>query len=148
MNTWPVDGLETVELCPVCGGEQNKGSEPLKFTKTQQDYWSAIFEPVYQGKVDTWDYQWFFACWLQGRLSILPNANLIFNIGFGSDATHTTEVGALSNMKTEEMRFPLQHPDGIFASQLLDDRFFKNILYLSLYRRIINKISVYLNRLA
>lgn len=117
-------------------------------SKTQQDYWSAIFERVYQGKVDTWDYQWFFACWLQGRLSILPNANLIFNIGFGSDATHTTVVGALSNMKTEEMRFPLQHPDGIFASQLLDDRFFKNLLYVSLYRRIINKISIFINGLS
>ena len=31
----------------------------------------------------TWDYQWAFACWLRSGLSVLPNVNLVSNIGFG-----------------------------------------------------------------
>jgi hypothetical protein len=93
-------------------------------SQAEQDYWTNIFEKAYQGKVDTWDYQWSFAVLLHGRLSILPNVNLISNIGFGPDATHTTSSGVLANMPVEKMEFPLRHSDGLFACQSLDRRFF------------------------
>ena len=43
-------------------------------------------------------------------LQIVPNVNLISNIGFGPDATHTHVVGIHADMPTEPMRFPLVHP--------------------------------------
>ncbi|NDD90693.1 glycosyltransferase family 2 protein, partial [bacterium] len=43
-----------------------------------------------EGKPDTWDYQWFFTCLANGGLTALPNRNLVSNVGFGEDATHTT----------------------------------------------------------
>jgi hypothetical protein len=72
-------------------------------------YWSEIFEKVHQGKIDTWDYQWTFSCWMQSALTILPNVNLISNIGFGSDALHTKEKNRLAGMKTEPIMFPISH---------------------------------------
>jgi len=57
--------------------------------KAIQRYWLDIFKRVYSGSLLTWDYQWTYAMWQQNRLAILPNQNLVTNIGFGKDATHT-----------------------------------------------------------
>jgi hypothetical protein len=73
-------------------------------------YWENIFQSAYEGKIDTWDYQWLFACWLQSGLSILPNVNLVSNIGFGIEATHTIGKSELANIPAEAMDFPLQRP--------------------------------------
>lgn len=105
-------------------------------SKAEQDYWANIFEPVYQGRVDTWDYQWLFASRLNGRLAVMPNVNLISNIGFGVDATHTTGGSVLANMAVEKMQFPLKHPVGVFASVMLDSRYFMNFLTVGWLRRI------------
>lgn len=74
------------------------------------EFWSNIFEAAYQG-FNTWDYAWTFAFWQYDGLAILPNRNLISNIGFGPEATHTTQSGSHSaNLIVETMLFPLQHP--------------------------------------
>ena len=51
--------------------------------------WTDAFERVWCGKIDTWDYQWAFACWANRMEAIVPPVNLIRNVGFGADATHT-----------------------------------------------------------
>ena len=56
----------------------------------QKNHWSDIFENFYNfGNPDTWDYPWVFACLINNGLTAIPNKNLIKNIGFNSDATHT-----------------------------------------------------------
>lgn len=54
-----------------------------------QTYWLNTFQKVYDGQVDTWDYQWVYAVWTNRGLATLPNMNLIRNIGFDALATHT-----------------------------------------------------------
>ena len=39
--------------------------------------------------VDTWDVQWILTTWRYRALSVRPNQNLVRNIGFRPDATHT-----------------------------------------------------------
>ena len=57
----------------------------------QKEYWGGIFDNFYKkGIPDTWDYQWVFTCLINNGLIIIPNNNLINNIGFNIDATHTT----------------------------------------------------------
>ncbi len=51
--------------------------------------WEEIFDRMYEGRVDTWDYAWTFACWERSGLSLVPAVNLVSNIGFGFQATHT-----------------------------------------------------------
>lgn len=79
----------------------------------EKKYWHKVFSAVYEGKIDTWDYQWVLASWLQGMVSIIPNTNLISNIGFGDEATHTKETSIYDSMKIEAIKFPLSHPDVI-----------------------------------
>jgi hypothetical protein len=79
--------------------------------------WKNIFQNTYDDKVDTWDYQWRFACWIQSGLTILPSVNLISNIGYGADATHTTFVNSeLANLPITAMSFPLQHPEFVIRN--------------------------------
>lgn len=75
--------------------------------------WQRIFQSVYDNPTGiTWDYQWTFACWMQGSLSIIPNVNLISNVGVGVDATHFTSNQEFSfiNMPMQAIEFPLKHP--------------------------------------
>ncbi|MCE5195252.1 MAG: hypothetical protein LLF28_07400 [Nitrospiraceae bacterium] len=83
-------------------------------------YWRDNFESVYSGKIDTWDYQWTFACWLQNGMSILPAFNLISNVGFSSDATHTKRQSIFSNMAVSEMKFPIIHQPFIVRDSRAD----------------------------
>jgi hypothetical protein len=70
------------------------------------------FDRVYRGEVDTWDTQWTLSSWLANGLTILPDVNLITNIGFGPDATHTRSPRSeMANLPAMEMKFPLRHPE-------------------------------------
>ncbi|WP_378953212.1 glycosyltransferase family 2 protein [Pelosinus sp. sgz500959] len=85
------------------------------------EYWYKIFDYTYAGKIDTWDYQLIFASWLQNGLHILPNINLVSNIGFGADATHTKVAGKCTNIPAEAVVFPLQHPTFMVRDAAADD---------------------------
>ena len=72
-------------------------------------YWSDIFNSVYIGEIDTWDYQWYFCCWLQSALSIEPSVNLVSNLGFRWDATHVKEENPLAKLPVSEI-LSIVHP--------------------------------------
>ena len=83
-------------------------------------YWKRIFEAVYRGEIDTWDYQLTFSCLANHALCIMPAVNLVSNIGFGADAAHTREKCRLAEMATEAISFPLQHPPHLFRDASSD----------------------------
>jgi hypothetical protein len=60
----------------------------------ERQYWSEIWQRTYEKNtpITWWDYQWFFTCTTHGGLTVLPNNNLVSNVGFGEDATHTTGI--------------------------------------------------------
>jgi len=104
--------------------------------KGPSSQWKNYFDRLFEGKIDTWDGQWMFACWLANGLSIHPNVNLITNIGFGNDATHTTGNSILSNMKAEELLFPLNHPCEVARNASIDN-FIERILFSnSIFSRV------------
>jgi hypothetical protein len=71
--------------------------------KLEIEYWTGIFEKTYAGQIDCWDYQWLFTCWCQGGLSVLPNANLVTNIGVGPDATNFKRAHSTIGIPTREL---------------------------------------------
>lgn len=84
------------------------------------NFWQNAFQSVYDGHIDTWDYQWTYACWRHGGLTALPQTNLISNIGFGIDATHTRRRSRFSNMTIASLDFPLSHPLEITRNEIAD----------------------------
>ena len=62
-------------------------------------YWLWTFLLMKKNPIDTWDYQLVFSIWENKGLSIVPTKNLVSNIGYGNDATHTTvESNGKANM--------------------------------------------------
>jgi len=107
--------------------------------------WTRIFENTYQGKIDTWDYQWVFANWIEGRINVMPNVNLISNIGFGDDATHTKAPSSLANMLTAPIVFPIKHPLVISTNLQADKITFYSGFNIPFYKKVVNKIRGFLN---
>jgi len=90
---------------------ENKIIKKLFLTKKEQRYWTNIFMNVSKGKIDTWDYQWTYTIWCNSGLSILPNKNLISNIGFGPDAVHTKDLESKqSKIARSDLNLPLVNP--------------------------------------
>ena len=60
----------------------------------ERDYWRSIWQKSYETRhnLTWWDYQWLMTCLANRALTALPNRNLVSNVGFGPDGTHTTVV--------------------------------------------------------
>lgn len=82
--------------------------------KRAKKFWYSEFEKTFSGEIDTWDYQWVLACWLSNGLNIIPNVNLVSNIGFGREGVHTGDrLNEVSNIPVKEINLPLVHPPKI-----------------------------------
>jgi hypothetical protein len=63
----------------------------------------------------TWDYQWFYACWRNGGMAVLPAKNIVSNIGIGPSATHTVSDISIPLFPSclQSLNSPLTHPQEI-----------------------------------
>lgn len=91
-------------------------------THSERDYYTKIFQNTYQ-KMDVswWDYQWYFARIINSGMGVVPSVNLISNIGFGENATHTFHPeSVISCIPVKPMSFPLKHNNDV-----IDDIYYK-----------------------
>jgi len=87
-------------------------------------YWTAVFDWMRLGKIDTWDYQWSLAQMASGALTATSNVNLVENVGFDGDATHTVSPPAFLRA-VEAPQEPLVHPDQV-TRDLAADRWVRS----------------------
>ena len=91
-------------------------------------YWRETFEGAFRGEYDTWDWQLFFSWWSQNMLAVIPDRNLVSNIGFGSGATRTHDaLPSMANLPAKAMNFPLSHPPSVSLNREADDYSFRQI---------------------
>lgn len=103
--------------------------EDFCLNQEEAEFRKQLYEKVFSGEIDTWDYQWGFSKMINSGLSIIPNVNLISNIGFGHDSTHTgTPSDPFANMKTESVSFPLRRPEFVIVDRLADEKYFNNFV--------------------
>lgn len=79
-----------------------------------------LLEKIEAGKLDTWDAQMTYLAVSQNLLSIFPNKNLIKNIGFDMEATHTTDVSVLGNRRTSAFDISVKHPTVVVPLRATD----------------------------
>lgn len=84
--------------------------------KFERKYWENNFDLVFRNEIDTWDFQWTASVWFNQGLTITPNVNLIRNIGFGKDATHTliSKSNSDSDFMATEALGPIVHSTNVF----------------------------------
>jgi len=72
-------------------------------------FWKKVFQEMYEKKVDTWDYQFSYLLLKNKGKCIVPKFNLVSNVGFGNDATHTFDAESENaNRKRYEINLPLK----------------------------------------
>jgi len=101
-----------------------------------RNYWKRNFDLVFENRKDTWDFQWQYASAINHGLSIIPNSNLITNIGFDANATHTVDHShLLANIPTNAMQ-DIIHPTAITIEQKADRYAFRHYLSPSKWRKV------------
>ncbi len=94
----------------------------------ERDYFRYVLHKTFYIGTNTWDYQWQFTRMLQSGLVVVPWKNLVVNIGFGEDATHTvSQHDILPGQKLQPMEFPLTHPEFVMVDKLKDAEIFKRV---------------------
>lgn len=72
-------------VCASTSMQQAMFEDPL-----ERRYWLEIWTKLFdEGVPDSWAYRWSLVCMANSGLTALPNRNLVTNIGFGEEATHT-----------------------------------------------------------
>jgi hypothetical protein len=87
-------------------------------------YWETIFQHLYDGNIDSWAYHWTYSIWVNSGLSVAPARNLVRNIGFHAEATHTkwdSSYSSHASLGAEQLDLPLSHPATVMASSDKDE---------------------------
>lgn len=67
-------------------------------------------------KLDTWDLAFVLHCLSRGYLNAVPRVNLVSNVGFGAQSTHTKFESFTAEVALGSLSFPLRHPGTIADS--------------------------------
>ncbi|CAK6687483.1 nucleotide-diphospho-sugar transferase [Synechococcus sp. CBW1107] len=123
----------------------------------ERHYWRRIWQRLMtKNEPDSWAYRWTLTCLANGGLTILPNRNLVRNIGFGEDATHTTceVVNTDINMGIHA----IEHPSLLLRDAVADRYTFDNVFggkwqrfplsLIWLFKRVLSKASLGISNLS
>ena len=103
-------------------------------------YFKRIFNKDYPNNI-FWDRAWFLTNIINDRLTIIPDKNLVTNIGF-DDRASGPNPKKYNSIERENLEFPLKHPK-ILTADTDADQFLINEGFSipKLQYRIINKLK-------
>jgi len=141
--------LYNFSLTSLSSHEIIKTIERTSLNKDEKRYWISIFHKMKNNPHDTWDYQYVYSIMSNNGVCILPNRNLVSNIGFGENATHTTKRDIKHADRKVYPILPLCHPIDIYIDQEADKYYFYNYVHSPLspfYEKIIIKFIKIIKR--
>lgn len=108
------------------------------------NFWKNIYQDIEKIEPGTWDYQWQYTILKFNGIAIVPCMNLISNVGFGVNATHTFDSGSLlANLKTFSITIS-NHPTKIIVQKKNDNYILMNY-YLNHKRTFFTYILIFKN---
>lgn len=120
------------------------------FDKERKWFFDSIDDIRNGDYLHTWDFQWLL-CNLNKK-AIIPSKNLVKNIGFGKDATHTfSETDSFLIRERNSIEFPLAHNPLKEYDQIKDKYLYFNTTYLwrkrGLVFKLISQTKYYIKKL-
>ena len=106
------------------------------------EYYSQIFDSCKKEQNHMWDYQWFFAKMLFGTMTIVASKNMVSNIGFDIEGTHTQTSSRLANFPLYKTEFPMKKMSlkrDILYDWVVFQRYY-NPKKKSIFRRVFLKV--------
>lgn len=101
-----------------------------RFSIQERLYWYGILLNVKHDFIVTWDYQLIFMLWENDLFSIVPNSNLVQNIGFNTDATNTNSSES-SHYTNEIGKYVPTNLTNINFNYIIDNMVSKNHYQIS-----------------
>jgi hypothetical protein len=103
---------------------------------------NSLLEQSWNGRIHSWDFQLDFGRIANGALNIIPNTNLVRNIGFGDHSTHTmSERDPRNKENLQELQFPLRHPRFFLVDAERDLAYFSRYIEPNRFRRFKDAIK-------
>jgi hypothetical protein len=101
--------------------EKDSLKDVINYMKIRTHIYKTL-ERIKCGEIDTWDYQYFFSNRLFNYTSIIPNNNMIINIGFNSQGTHTFYSDhPLENLNYGLLNSVIEHPNNFLVDYNADN---------------------------
>jgi hypothetical protein len=115
---------------------KEKRIEKIFTDKKQQKYWIETLNKA--SKLGSWwDYQWVYSFWSHNGICIVPNVNLIKNIGFDNEGTHTLgEPNGYTKLAKGGSLIEIRHPQDLKVNIKADSFLFKQFINPPLMKRI------------
>jgi hypothetical protein len=82
-------------------------------------HFDASLTPPWELK-DDWSAPWQLSMERANGIAIVPNINLVKNVGYGAGATHTTALEPSAFVEAGELSFPLLHPRQVEVDRAAD----------------------------
>ena len=101
-----------------------------------RNYWEKNIDLVYRNRKDTWDIQWQYAVSVNNGLAIIPNVNLVSNIGFDTNATHTIDASHSLSNRTASPVGTMRHPTFVVPDLQADAYTMKMYLHPSKSKKL------------
>lgn len=126
-----------IEMSDIRGLARELAEENIFSRRRFRHYWITLFEHIRSVPINTWDAQWVYSILKARGICITPSTNLIQNIGFDAEATHTTEPVVFVE-RPANLSLPLSHPPALTVDTEADqytmriafvNTFKKNITY-------------------
>ena len=113
----------------------------------ERSMWVGNIKMIING-LDAWDYQWMYWIWKNNGLCAVPWRNMISNIGFGVNATHTFDSNSNQSRMVQHKIEGIHHPKHIAVNTKADQYERHAILigsntayYLSKLRQVLSRIA-------
>ena len=107
-------------------------------------HWIGVFNKVYLKNYNTWDYQFWASMWFYKKYAIIPKLNLVRNLGFGQNSTHTKNINDNKIMKKLNKFKKPSYFGKLLRYQKYDDKlakkFFLEITLLNFFKKKIYNI--------
>jgi hypothetical protein len=90
--------------------------------------WRGYFDGVHDGRINTWDFQWQYACLVNDGLSVVPARHLVTNIGLDTAASNTFNArDPHFRAHAEPLPMPLKHPGTVQRNVEADHKEFQTL---------------------
>lgn len=100
-------------------------------------HWKNAINHIKNQIVDTWGWKWYFSLAAYNQLCIFPKYNLVANMGFGDNATHTHSSVKKEYIQVQDIELPLKHPKYVLPNQEHDHLFEKKKMKYAYVKRLI-----------
>lgn len=137
-------------LTSISQSEMAEKMQRMNFSPAEKKYWLKYFDNIQKGKYPCWDVCWLFSIWNNEGICITPNTNLVQNIGFGSDSTHTIDSEGRYSIPASPLS-SIKHPSDagsvIKVSREADYALFINSYYQTFIQKSVQKIKMVLRKI-